>query len=89
VGSYQAILAYEQYSPLITTVQKIGFLDWEDSYDNDKVTDLPSIITAVNLNGQRKQVLARYKAPESLIFLNAEVDRLIDQVNWIKMSTNE
>lgn len=89
VGSYQAILAYEQYSPLIAAVQKIGFLDWEDSYDNDKVTDLPSIITAVNLNGKRKQVLARYKAPESLIFLNEEVDRLIDQVNWIKMSTNE
>ena len=89
VGSYQAMLAHEQYAPLMETIQKIGFLDWDDRYDNDKVTDLPSIITFVDLNGNRKQVLARYKAPESLNLLNEKVDQLIDQVNWTKMSTNE
>lgn len=89
VGSYQAILAYEQYAPLMGTLEKIDFLHWEDRYDNEKVTDLPSIITGVNLNGNRKQVLARYKAPESLNLLNESVDQLIDQVNWTKMSTNE
>jgi hypothetical protein len=88
-GTYQTTFSSSDFQSILDVCEEIGFMQLEERYDNEMVTDLPTIITVLNLNGHRKQVEARYKAPGGLNMLNDAVDEVIDGAAWTKMTTKE
>ena len=58
-------------------------------YDNDKVHDLPDIITGLSHDGSLHRVRNRYKGPASLRMLYAELDTLIEHQTWKLIGVNQ
>ena len=59
----------------------IGYYELKEEYDGP-VTDLPSVITRLNLDGKKKQVKARFQAPDELRGYEKYMDELLSSVKW-------
>lgn len=72
---------------LADAITAAGYFDWEDSYMNQDVTDLPYVITSVTLSdGTTKRIEHYYgdfSAPEELTALETQIDETAGSAQWI------
>ena len=66
IGKYTAKTTTDKINELLAKAKEIGYMDFNDSYENKAVTDLPSTTTVILLNGVSKQIYTRYDTPEKL-----------------------
>lgn len=65
-----------------------GYLTWEDAYVDFSVTDMPTVITSVTIDGSTKRI-ERYggdqTAPDALVELEDLVDAAVNSAQWTRM----
>ena len=81
-GFYGAYVSRNVLSTLQHMAQEIGFAELQDRYDNEGITDIPSTITTVRLNGKLKTVVNRDGGPEKLQQFQDFFDSLFTDVKW-------
>lgn len=94
-GSQTATLTPEQVQELVAAYQAADYFNLKDDY-TAPVTDLPSTITSVTIDGQTK-VITNYggcmefenaeKAPQALCDFETKIDSLTNSAQWIGTST--
>ena len=82
IGSYQSQWTETTLQRIEFVADSIGYFSFDEKYDNDKVTDLPSIHTSLLHNGRLKVVSNRYKGPKDLHTLYKELDAMIEKSAW-------
>jgi hypothetical protein len=84
-GEQTSSIQPESAAALFAAFEDAGYFDWDEAYDTQTVTDLPTIITSVTRNGETHQI-TRYagdqSAPLALAFLEYMVDELAYTQQW-------
>jgi hypothetical protein len=89
-GKQTAEITPEQVKELVSDFQNADYFDLEDEYVAP-VTDIPSAITSITLDGKFKTVRnyggcmedSPVKAPEALCELEIKIDELTNSAQWI------
>ena len=70
---------------MVEAFANAGYFDWAESYEEQTVTDLPSVITSVKRDGETHQI-TRYagdsSAPLALPFLEQWIDEMTNSQLW-------
>ena len=75
----------EQVALLLETFTEAGYFDMKDSYKDWMVSDMPTVITSITLNGKTKRIEHYYgdmHAPEALTKLETKIDEITDSAQW-------
>lgn len=82
-GTYRGQLDAQTMDTIRELVEARGFYGFEDEYDSP-VTDLPSVIIRVRMDGRDKQVVGRVGPPQAFKNLTQQLEALIERVDWQK-----
>ena len=70
---------------LVEAFADAGYFEWEEAYDQQTITDLPTIITSVTRDGETHRI-TRYagdsNAPLALPFLETWIDEAVNTQMW-------
>ncbi|KJS04843.1 MAG: hypothetical protein VR77_09870 [Flavobacteriales bacterium BRH_c54] len=83
-GKYTKTLSKDAMDEITNMIKEIGFFNLKDKYDA-QVTDLPSCIITVNMDGKKKKILDRYDGPKSLRNLEKLIDHHVLDDELIKV----
>jgi len=83
-GVFAAQLSPEQMNRLITSAKSIGYMEFENEYDDPNVTDKPTTTTSIVIDGKRKQVKRRHRFPSEIIGFEKTFDEIVTEVEWKK-----
>ena len=83
-GKHTKTLSKEAMDEITNMIREIGFFNLEDKYDA-QITDIPSCIISVNLDGKKKKILDRYDGPNSLRNLEKLIDYHVIDDELIKV----
>ena len=79
IGCFQSNVSTENINYIKLLLDEIQFFDLEEEYISN-ITDIPSIITEVFMNGKRHRVVDRLKAPKKLKNLYTALDLIVDKI---------
>lgn len=82
MGYYFSRISQAEVASIYSKIAAVDFFSLEDKYDNENITDLPSMIFRANAMGQDKRIIARYEVPEALINLGKEIDAMFENTDW-------
>lgn len=85
-GVYIAQLTPEQMNRLIASAKSIGYMEFENEYDDPNVTDKPTTTTSIVIDGKRKQVKRRHGFPREIIGFEKTFDEIVAEVEWKRMN---
>lgn len=83
-GKHTKTLSKDAMDEITNMIREIGFFNLQDKYDA-QVTDIPSCIISVNLDGKKKKILDRYEGPKSLRNLEKLIDHHVIDDELIKV----
>ena len=86
-GTRTANISEEKVRQLVTEFQNIDYFSLDDSYEEFNVTDMPSAITSITINGQTKTIRHYHgdlSAPKKLTELENRIDQIVNTDQWIK-----
>lgn len=88
-GIYSTRISEEKMRQFKDTAEAIGYVQMEDVYDGP-ISDIPSAITSIVIDGKRKSVRRRYGYPKSIIRFEELFDELLASEEWILIeATND
>ena len=87
-GLHTTQVPNEVMEKILVEAERIGFFNLQDKYDGP-VTDLPSTIVRVVSGDRDKQVLGRYKMPESFRGFAQTVDSLLIPLSWTPLQARQ
>lgn len=87
-GLYQTEFSTEEMKLISDKAEEIKYFSLEDEYDSP-VTDLPSVITQLNVNGKKKTIKDRHHGPPELRQFEKFSDELINGKEWKKIPGDE
>jgi hypothetical protein len=79
-GRFQKQLSQAQLQELVSAIEGADFFAFENSYD-DGTTDLPTVITEVEMKNKRHKVINR-TGPPALEKLQDRLDAIIDEEGY-------
>jgi Domain of unknown function (DUF6438) len=86
-GEKQYKIPQVRIKMLIEEFQKINYFSLNDKYETDKngmsITDQPTTITSIKLNGKQKKVVNYYGAPKELEKLENKIDDFADLLDYV------
>ncbi len=82
MGYYYSRIPQAEVASIYAKIAEVDFFSLEDKYDNENITDLPSMIFRANAMGQDKRIIARYEVPDALIDLGKEIDAMFAETEW-------
>ncbi len=82
MGYYYTRIPQTEVAKIYTRIAELDFFSLDDKYDDENITDIPSMIFRANAMGQDKRIIARYGVPESLIDLGKEIDAMFAETEW-------
>lgn len=85
VGTYTTLLTEEEVKEIENQINTANYYSFDSIYPT-LITDFPSCITEVNLNGKYKRVLNRQNPPQALRAYEQFLDRLLENRDWKKVS---
>lgn len=84
-GTETSEIAPETVALMVEAFAEAGYFDWEEAYDQQSVSDLPTIITSVTRDGVTHRI-TRYTgdntAPLALAFLEQWIDDMTNTSLW-------
>jgi Domain of unknown function (DUF6438) len=84
LGLHTTTITQEQMMAFVNKAKAIKYMSMEDVYDNQYITDLPSTITSIVIDGVRKQVKKRYEFPVELHAFERLFDELMKSEEWVQ-----
>jgi hypothetical protein len=82
MGYYYSRIPQVEVAGIYAKIAEVDFFSLEDKYDNENITDLPSMIFRANAMGQDKRIIARYEVPDVLINLGKDIDAMFAETDW-------
>lgn len=82
IGDYRTKLDKTTLQNILKKAEDIDYFRMADVYDNQGVTDLPSIYTAIKKDNKLKWVKNRYNGPRELKALYEYLDKVIAEAKW-------
>jgi len=82
IGKFHAKVGQDKLETIKKAAIDIGYFDLSDEYPS-QISDFPSTITSVKINGKRKHILDRQGAPQKLKEFESLIDSLYKDVRWI------
>ncbi len=89
IGIYRTTMDEAVLQKVTQAAESIGYFSFEDIYDNPHITDIPTTKTALRKDYKLKWVTNRYKGPAGLKVFYNEIDSIIEQHNWMKVSERD
>jgi len=89
IGEYTTTISKEKMRAFVEKAKSIGYMEMEDVYDNEMVTDLPEMQTSIVINGIRKAVRRRYNFPQEIVSFEKLFDALLESEKWKMISSPE
>jgi len=86
-GKAETTITQDQINELISEFEKVDYFSLEDSYTERTITDAPTVLTSISINGKTKAVEHYHgdlSAPEKLRELEDRIDEIINSDQWIK-----
>lgn len=81
-GLHEASISKEKYRELVDEFYRIGYFGFYDNY-TQLVSDLPTTITSITINGKTKQVKNYSSPPKGLKELENKIDEITTAQIWI------
>lgn len=81
-GYFGAYISRNVINTLQNMAKEIGFMQFQEVYDEEGITDIPSTITSMRIDGQLKTVKNRYAGPMQLEEFEKFFDSLFKEVDW-------
>lgn len=82
-GIQNSQISQEQIKELIDAFYAINYFALEDKYDAS-ITDMPTTITSITIDGKTKKVVNYYDAPKKLVELENKIDEITNSKQWVK-----
>lgn len=82
VGRYEATISTAIIADLMTKANEFGFFTFNNIYDKEAITDLPSTITSVRNDEGLKTVVNRFDGPQELRNFEQYFDNLFKELDW-------
>lgn len=82
MGYYQAKISPSEIAQIYSLIAETNFFELNDVYDNENITDLPSMIFRARAMGQDKKIIARYEFPEALKEMATAIDEMFEDKDW-------
>ncbi len=82
IGWYHATLASADIRDVMATADRIGYFSMREVYDEPRITDLPSVTTALAGKNGIRRVVNRYGGPRQLEELYQQLDILLEEARW-------
>lgn len=76
LGHYKAQLTQKQIAEIKAQIEIANIFSMKNKYDA-KITDIPSTLLIVNINGKKKKIYDRHGAPDALKDFEKFVDGLV------------
>lgn len=86
-GNYVMEISRDQMLAFINKANSIKYMEMDDTYDNPRVTDVPSATTSIVIDRKRKQVKRRFGYPKELIEYEKLFDDLLNSNKWIQIES--
>ena len=86
-GEAETTISQDQIDALISEFEKANYFSLNDRYTERTVTDLPTVITSISMEGETKKIehyRGDFSAPESLTELEDKIDEIVNSDQWIK-----
>lgn len=87
VGHFRKSLDQTKFKSIVEQMQKSNIHDMKDDYNNEGISDLPSVILTYTAEGKTKKVLCRYQCPAEFTALVLNIEALIGDDGFTKMET--
>lgn len=81
-GDYLSKIEQKKIDQIFQRAESIGFFKMKSVYDSEHVTDLPSTIISLRIDGELKTIINRYQGPEKLTEFGKYFDAQFEQLNW-------
>lgn len=82
IGNFQGRISEENLESIKSVIEEIDYFSFEPEYDNPNVTDLPSVITEVRMDGKKLKIKNRYQGPKDLNKLYNQLDVILEETEW-------
>jgi len=86
MGFYQSKMSEQQVLTFVDKIEEIDFFNFQNLYDDESLSDLPSRIFVVNHGGEKKRVVARYEAPEKLNSFGVFIENEFKDTKWVPVT---
>ncbi len=85
LGEYTTRISYAKMLEFVEQAKMINYMELNDVYDKEGVTDLPSITTSIVLSGKTKTVKRRFNFPNSILTYEKLFEELMKNADWQKV----
>ena len=85
LGTYEALLTSVDVENIKKKVAEADYFILQDAYDVP-ISDFPTCVTSVNLDGKDKSIMNKQNAPAALISFEKYIDSLIEGLELKKVS---
>ena len=85
IGQFQTNMDPTALQMIYQQCEAIDYFSLKPIYDHEHVTDLPSVITIIQVGEKKTKVVNRYKGPKALNDVYNALDTLIAQAKWVQM----
>ncbi len=89
VGEYEKTFSRDEVKSVVDAFEAAGYWNFNDSYVNPGVTDLPSVYTTFEHNGRSKTIENQMNAPKALKELEKMLDAMANSEGWTKKVTQK
>ena len=79
IGCFSAFISEDEVTAIKLLIEGIDFFSLEQEYISP-ITDIPSVVTEVYLDGKRHKVIDRLEGPKSLKNCYLEIDSVINSI---------
>jgi hypothetical protein len=86
-GTITTVISEKEVKKLVNEFRNVDYFSFKDSYEDWNVTDMPSAITSIIINGKTKTVShyhGDFNAPEKLTKLERKIDEIVGSDQWTK-----
>ena len=85
-GRVEITIPEEKIEQLLEEFESIDYFALNDNYKERTITDAPSVITSITVDGKTKTIEhyhGDFNAPEELTRLEDKIDEIINTDQWI------
>jgi predicted nucleic acid-binding Zn finger protein len=84
-GHFTKRLPDATFKAIVEQVQNSKIWELNDSYDNQGISDLPSLIFSATSAGKQKKILCRYGCPAEITTLVRSIEGLVGEEGYTKL----
>lgn len=90
-GEQMGFLEPATVEAMVNAFEEAGYFEWEEAYDTQLVTDMPTVTTSVTRDGETHTIV-HYQgdntAPVALSFLEVWIDQMVNTEMWTGVATS-